>query len=75
MEHYADPLDRATVEQDRLLEEQLRAARANQEKPLPFTGQCHNCEEGLEDPKRFCDADCRDDYEQRIRFNKPVPRR
>jgi hypothetical protein len=60
-ENYADPVDRAVVEQDRLLEEQLRIAR----KPvhtLAYIGSCHNCSEPLPEPNRFCDADCRDDH-------------
>lgn len=75
MEHYADPLDRATVEQERLLEEQLRVARETLPKDLPFTGECHNCSEPLPLQTRFCDSDCRDDYEKRTRPAQGVPRR
>jgi hypothetical protein len=32
---------------------------------LPYIGCCHNCEEPLEDPLRFCDEFCRDDYDRR----------
>jgi len=64
MEHYADPLDRATVEQERLLEEQLRVARENKPKVIPFIGECHNCNEALPPQTRFCDTDCRDDFEK-----------
>jgi len=35
---------------------------------LETTGQCHNCFEHLYEQVPFCDADCRDDYEQRKRF-------
>lgn len=77
MEHYADPMDRATVESERLLEEQLRVARSAKPITLPATGQCHNCGEGLEPTNRFCDTSCRDDFEkrQRSRAHLPVPRR
>lgn len=65
MEYYADPLDRATVEQDRLLQEQIRQARKPGETPIPLAESCHNCGEPFDDPSRFCDADCRDDFEKR----------
>lgn len=77
MEHYADPMDRASVESERLLEEQLRVARSAKPITLPFIGKCHYCDEGLEPGHRFCDEHCRDDYEklQRSRAQLPVPRR
>lgn len=37
-------------------------------KPVPLDkGYCLNCEEELP-VGRYCDADCREDYEQRQRF-------
>lgn len=36
---------------------------------LPFIGLCHNCLEPLPEA-HFCDADCRDDYERRVRFKR-----
>lgn len=32
----------------------------------PYTGFCHYCNEGLPNPKRFCDDDCKEDqlYEE-----------
>ena len=62
-ENYADPVDRAVVEQERLLEEQLRLARKPVE-TLAYIGSCHNCHEPLAEPLRFCDSDCRDDHEK-----------
>lgn len=35
--------------------------------PLPC-GQCHNCLEPVPDGAAFCDADCRDDWQQRKRL-------
>ena len=77
MEHYADPMDRATVESERLLEEQLRVARSAKPQLLAYIGECHNCGEGLEPGHRFCDTHCRDDHEKRLRSRSqhPVPRR
>ncbi|MCL1124131.1 hypothetical protein [Shewanella surugensis] len=37
--------------------------------PLPKIGRCHNCHEPM-DEQLFCDADCRDDYEQRKRVSR-----
>lgn len=36
---------------------------------LAFIGKCHNCAEHL-DEGCFCDADCRNDYERRLRAQK-----
>lgn len=63
-ENYADPVDRATIEQERLLEDNLRQARASKALVLPDTGHCYNCDDTLVSG-RFCDSDCRDDYELR----------
>lgn len=63
-ENYADPVDRAVVEQERILEEQLRLAREKPVEHLPYIGCCHNCREPLADTLRFCDVDCRDDHEK-----------
>lgn len=64
-EQYADPLDRAVVEQERLLEEQLRVARAWITPQKKYRGTCYNCDEILVPPHRYCDKDCRDDHEAR----------
>lgn len=31
----------------------------------PATGYCHNCEEKIEFPNRWCDEDCRADWARR----------
>lgn len=33
----------------------------------PPVGQCYNCGEMLRGPARWCDADCRQDWERRAR--------
>lgn len=33
----------------------------------PITGECHNCGELIEHPKRWCDKDCFTEYERRGR--------
>lgn len=44
----------------------LDAARAHrrQDGPTPC-GACHNCSEALVPGRRFCDAECRDDWGKR----------
>lgn len=44
----------------------LSAARQH-DRPLPFIGQCYNCQSSLIDGARFCDSDCRNDYANRKR--------
>lgn len=45
-----------------------REAQLSQRKPVGpvATGFCLNCDEPLAAGHRWCDADCRDDYEKRI---------
>lgn len=65
----ADEIDLQQENETLLLEAKLRQRKPE---PAPPTGLCFNCEEKLESsdrPRRFCDSDCRDDYEQRLRFN------
>lgn len=71
-DNYADPVDRAVAEQEIILQEQLRVARQAPIQRLAFIGACHNCHEPLTDQHRFCDVDCRDDFEkiQRSRSQK-----
>lgn len=63
-ENFADPVDRAVVEQEKLLAENLRVARARMTDPAPYKGTCYNCGEPLPAPNRYCDEDCRDDFEK-----------
>lgn len=34
---------------------------------LPATGECHNCGASVAEGHRFCDVDCRDDWQKRNR--------
>lgn len=47
-------------------------AQLAQRKPqtvLLAKGYCYNCNESLDDPeRRFCDADCRDDWQLRTKL-------
>ena len=33
----------------------------------PFTGHCYNCGASVEAPGCFCDTDCQEDFEKRVR--------
>lgn len=34
---------------------------------IPVTGKCHNCSASVPNGHRFCDVDCRDDWQLRNR--------
>ena len=63
MSDFAD-LAAAREELDRAIA--LRAA--NRHAPsLEYTGHCHNCGDITGGGRRFCDCDCRNDYDARQR--------
>ena len=37
---------------------------------LKDTKQCYNCQEPLNSGLRFCDSDCRDDFDYRVKRGK-----
>lgn len=59
-----DEMDYASRTSEFLTDVALR----NKKPELPQTGRCHNCEEPIASGK-FCDADCREDYDKRRFFN------
>ena len=56
----ADQLDRAQEINELHLNLQLKHRKPT----LPVTGYCHWCGDIAPADARFCDADCRDDYEK-----------
>ena len=60
----ADIADIANDRADADLARAIKAARASHQS-IEYTGVCHNCGEPLPAPLRFCDDDCRDDFEHR----------
>lgn len=60
----ADESDMATERELLDTELAIRAALAKHN-PLPPVGFCYNCEARLSNGNRFCDVDCRDDWELR----------
>lgn len=69
----SDPLDLAAEYTEAFLE--AARAKRKEERHRPYTGYCYNCEEPLPAPQRFCDEDCRDDFDhrqERVRVNVRV---
>jgi RNA polymerase-binding transcription factor DksA len=67
--HHADPVDRASHEEQLALDAAIKTALNKREPALKAVGTCYNCGEVFGDDEqslRFCDEDCRDDYEHRM---------
>lgn len=65
--------DEADMAGDRMEWEEALRRRAVHKADAVFTGHCHYCHEPLQEPMRWCNGDCRSDweYEQRqLRLNK-----
>ena len=47
-------------------EEELRAKALAKRKPAgpPICGRCYHCDEPVEHPRRWCDDDCKADWER-----------
>lgn len=67
MAKYSDPLDQAAANEEAFTQASIEAARKRKEgRQLPFTGRCHNCEDPVEEPHRFCPGgECLEDWERR----------
>ncbi len=64
-----DLSDSATQQEELMRELALRRA-ANHAPDLPATGECHWCDASVPDGHRFCDCDCRDDFERAHRAER-----
>ena len=62
-----DDADRAADREDIAREAAVAAIRRRIE-AMPSLGYCYYCGEALRAGKRFCDADCRDDYDRQEKF-------
>lgn len=60
-----DEADLAQARAEREDEARRRFRVAPRESVGPYTGYCYNCGVPVIDPRRWCDADCRDDWEKR----------
>ena len=61
-----DEADAADLTQEQALTAALRRRHAT----LPAVGQCYSCAEPVADGARFCDADCRQDFERAERARR-----
>lgn len=59
-----DVFDQASEREDRDRALAIEAARGRADGPYPC-GACYNCGETLQGDMRFCDLDCRDDWQAR----------
>jgi hypothetical protein len=65
-----DQIDMAQEEIARMQQASLDAARSSRATLKP-SGRCHNCDEPLSlQDLLFCDADCAEDYERRLRAER-----
>lgn len=67
-EKFSDESDRATYIESAAIDFgiQQAALKANIQEFEP-TGFCLNCNEKLEEGRRFCDKDCMDDFQKRTK--------
>lgn len=68
-----DDADRASDREDIARAAAVEAVRARIER-LPSLGYCYYCGEALRAGKRFCDSDCRDDYERQEKMRSRTGR-
>lgn len=61
VERQSDPFDHASAIEQQALDDAIERARTSV-KEIKFTGKCIYCAAPLND-RRFCDAQCRDDWE------------
>lgn len=60
----ADEIDRAQ-EREQIDRDLAIAAAVVSAHVLPACGECYNCQSAVSGALRFCDADCRSDWERR----------
>lgn len=59
----SNPADEAAKYEEVFTQAAIERAKNANGKRLVFTGFCHNCQDPVDEPQRFCDADCRSDYD------------
>jgi len=60
-------LERAEEAMRLQLEMRLRAITSAQTEP--YTGRCLNCDEEIDIARRYCDRDCAEDHELRLKMS------
>lgn len=61
----ADEIYLASLRIDALIEGKVEQARRMAAAPQVAIGKCLNCHTELEPPMRWCDTECRDDWQAR----------
>ena len=71
VEKFSDVLDIASFLEAEEVSNAIKYAQSKLlEKSIEPIGKCYNCGEHVDASKLFCDKDCTDDYETRMRSNK-----
>lgn len=64
MARFADAADEAAHIEETFTQQSIDAVLRQGNNPqLAFIGRCHNCGDTLQDPHRFCDTECLEDWE------------
>lgn len=66
----ADIADIAALREQEFLEDALAELLLHSPKMLLPVGVCYNCHDHIPPGLRFCDKDCREDYDARLRAEK-----
>lgn len=61
---FSDPVDHSIEVEDRLKDYEIQRVRNQARINTPYTGMCYFCGSEVQEPKLFCDVDCKTDYEQ-----------
>lgn len=66
MSDYSDVIDRATLEEGRIIAQAIEKQRSGRKPGLTPIGECHFCYQpfGEDDKRLFCDGDCASDHER-----------
>jgi hypothetical protein len=67
---FSDPMDHATDVEERLRDYEIQKVREQAKVSTKYTGICLYCGSTVDEPKLFCDEDCRQDYEFEQKMKK-----
>lgn len=65
-----DPLDYASETAQQFNDSSIKQVRDQVGSRLPAVGQCYYCQEYVDNHLRFCDVECRDDWEMEQKQRK-----